>query len=108
MSEISRGANGVNFSVQRADELFQQHRLNVFRHADLFLSQLLLVEWPSAVLIAVFAPPEVWFMPHHTLSIGIAAVAGGFLSIFPFCLARFSPSRPLTRHTIAIAQMLMS
>src|SRR5204863_5941598 len=41
-------------------------------------------------------------------SIGTAVLGGGLFSLIPFCLARFYPSRPVARHAIAVAQMLMS
>ena len=42
MFEMSLGASGVNYSVERADELFQQHRQEIQRSTDRLFAKLML------------------------------------------------------------------
>jgi hypothetical protein len=98
---MNPGAGSVNYSVQRADELFEQHRRKVFSRADRFFAQLMFIEWPAGILIAILGSSERWL-------IGVAALLGGVISLIPICLAAIWPGRVFTRHVIAGAQMLMA
>ncbi|HEX7517785.1 MAG TPA: PAS domain S-box protein [Chthoniobacterales bacterium] len=107
---MSRGASGVNYSVERADELFEQHRQEIFRSTDRLFARLMFFQWLVGILIALFISPWTWNGQSSQIHIHVwaAIFLGGAISIFPIWLTRIWPGAAVTRHVIAVAQMLMS
>jgi signal transduction histidine kinase/DNA-binding response OmpR family regulator len=71
---------------------------------------LLLFQWVAGIAAAIWISPRAWagtdshVHPHVWTALALA----GLLNSFPIALALFYPGRRLTRHTIAVAQMLTS
>jgi PAS domain S-box-containing protein len=101
MSEMNLGGGGASHSVQRADELFTQHRRKIYCSADQLFAQLMLVQWPAAILTAILVSPEAWL-------IRTAIFLGAAISLLPICLTRIRPGAEATRQVMAIAQVLMA
>jgi PAS domain S-box-containing protein len=99
-----------SFPVERADELFDQHRQEIFRNTDRLFARLMLFQWLAGILIAVLTSPRTWegTSSHIHLHVWAAIFLGGAISIFPIWLTRIWPGAPVTRYVIAVAQMLMS
>ena len=110
MFEMSLGAGGVNYSVERADELFERHRHKIFLSADRLCVRLLFAQWLAGILIALFVAPLAWDGQSSQVPIHVwaAIFSGGAICILPICLARIWPGSAVTRYFIAVAQMLMS
>ena len=110
MFEMSLGASGVNYSVERADELFEQHRQEIFRNTDRLFARLMLFQWLAGILIALFVAPLAWAGQSSQVHLHVwaAIFLGGAISIFPIWLTRIWPGAAVTRYVIAVAQMLMS
>ncbi len=110
MFEMSLGANGVNYSVERADELFKQHRQEIFRNTDRLFARLLLFQWIAGILVALFVAPLTWDGQSSQVHLHVwaAIFLGGAISIFPIWMTRAWPGAAITRYVIAVAQMLMS
>ena len=68
------------------------------------------LQWVAAVGVALWVSPRTWeglssrTHPH----VWIALFLGGLISLFPILLAVWQPGRALTRHAIAVGQLLMS
>ena len=79
------------------------------RATDRLFSGLLAFEWLAAILTALVIAPRAWsgttswIHPH----IWAATLLGGAIVSLPITLAWFQPGRPLTRHVIAVTQMLI-
>jgi signal transduction histidine kinase/CheY-like chemotaxis protein len=71
---------------------------------------LLLFQWVAGIATAIWISPRTWDVsqsqthPH----IWAAVFLAGIIISLPIALAVFYPGRAITRHTIAVAQMLMS
>ena len=93
MFEMSLSANGVNYSVERADELFEQHRQEIFRNTDRLFARLMLFQWIAGILIALFVAPLTWDGQSSQVHIHVwaAIFLGGAISIFPIWLTRIWP-----------------
>ena len=110
MFEMSLGASGVNYSVERAEELFQQHRQEIHRSTDRLFARLMFFQWIAGILMALFVSPLTWAGHSSQVHIHVwaAIFLGGAISIFPIGMTRAWPGAAVTRHVIAVAQMLMS
>lgn len=80
------------------------------RRTDRLIAFLMLLQWPSAVLAALLLSEKTWdgrmsrIHPHVVTAIWM----GGLVTLLPITLAVLRPGRVLTRHLIAVCQMLMS
>ncbi|MDP9003592.1 MAG: PAS domain S-box protein [Verrucomicrobiota bacterium] len=110
MFEMSVGANGVNYSVERADELFEQHQQKTYRQTDRLFAWLMFFQWLGAILVAVVVSPHTWAgqASQENLPVWAAIFLGGAITGFSIWMTRLRPGAALTRHVIAVAQMLMS
>lgn len=110
MFEVSLGASGVNYSVERAEELFQQHRQEIHRSTDRLFAKLMFFQWILGIVMALFVSPLTWAGQTSQVHIHVwtAIFLGGVISIFPIWMTRAWPGAAVTRHVIAVAQMLMS
>jgi diguanylate cyclase (GGDEF)-like protein len=91
--------------------------LSSSNHSDLrtaqvgrMMSWLLALEWASMIVTAIVLSPRTWSGAQSHLHPHLwAAILAGPAFILPaILLAAIYPTRPFTRHTIAVAQMLVS
>src|SRR5436190_6265929 len=110
MFEMSLGASGVNYSVERAEELFQQHRKEIVRNTDRLFGRLMFFQWIAAILIALFVAPWSWKGQSSQVHMDVwaALFLGGAISIVPIWMTWAWPGATINRFVIAVAQMLMS
>lgn len=94
---------------EMALKLFEAHRQQILRRTDLWFGGLMVFQWAAAIAAALWISPRTWsgefsrIHPHLYASLFL----GGVITIFPVLLACFRPGQPLTRHSLAAAQMLM-
>jgi PAS domain S-box-containing protein len=95
---------------RRAEELFQQHRAQIFRQTDQLFARLMLCQWVFCIIIALLVSPRTWDGASSQVHIHVwaAILIGGAISLFPVWMTRVWPGAAVTRHVIAVAQMLMS
>ena len=110
MFEMSLGAKGVKYSVERADELFEQHRQEIVRNTDRLFGRLMFFQWIAGILIAIFVAPLTWTGQSSQIHMHVwaAIFLGGAISIFPIWMTSAWPGATINRYVIAVAQMLMS
>src|SRR5438067_4538929 len=110
MFTVSPGANGADYSAERADELFNQHREQIYRNTDRLFVKLMFFQWIAGIFIALFVSPSTWAGQSSQIHIHVwaAIFLGGAISIFPIWMARVWPGAFGTRYVIAVAQALMS
>ena len=94
----------------RAEEVFQQHRQQVFKRTDRWFARLMLFQWLAGIVIAVVVSPRTWAGQSSSIHLHVwaAIFLGGAIASFPIVLALTQPGKAVTRFTVAIAQMLFS
>jgi PAS domain S-box-containing protein len=101
---------GTETLASRTAKLFKEQQQNIVLHTDRLFFWLMIFQWLFAIGLAACLSPRTWsgmdsrINPH----IWLAVILGGIITAFPVLLAWFQPGRTLTRHVIAVAQMLMS
>src|SRR3954470_18145418 len=95
---------------ERAEELFQQHRRQIFHDTDKLFARLMLFQWVACIVIALVVSPRTWDGEVSQIHIHVwaAILIGGAISLFPVWMTRVWPGTFATRNVIAVAQMLMS
>ena len=97
-------------SSPRAEQIFAEQLASQRTRTTRMFAWLMLAQWAAAVLAAVIISPRTWIGDQHRIHqhVWIAILAGGALAALPIALAFTYPERRLTRHVIAVAQMLFS
>lgn len=95
--------------VQRARDRFTRHLSRTHATTDRLFAKMLLGQWLAAVLIAVVYSPYAWegrsraIHAHVWLALGLGAA----IISLPVALCVLRPGWVLTRHVVAMAQMLL-
>jgi len=99
-----------NSLAARTAQLFQEHHQNIVRHTDLLFARLMIGQWIFAVALALWISPRTWAGTESGLHLHVlaAVVLGGAVTIVPVLMAFLRPGKTLTRHAVAVGQMLMS
>jgi hypothetical protein len=94
----------------RSNTLFQERWQARLVKVDRMFAVLMTVQWISAVLVALFFSPYAWSGKTRVIHthVYVALFMGGAIALFPIVLAKYRAGSPLTRHVIAVSQMLMS
>jgi two-component system, sensor histidine kinase and response regulator len=95
---------------KRAASLLQEHQQTTYKRIDRSFAGLLIFQWLAAILIALLVSPLTWagqFKQTH-IHVWTAIFLGGLIITWPVFLALKQPGRKLTRHVIAVSQMLFS
>jgi PAS domain S-box-containing protein len=109
-SAASKTIDVTDAVSERIAELFKEQQQNIIRHTDRLFSWLMICQWFFAIGLALWISPRTWsgvdsqIHPHVWLAIFL----GGIITSAPVFLARKQPGKTLTRHVVAIGQMLMS
>ncbi|MDC0711301.1 ATP-binding protein [Stigmatella sp. ncwal1] len=95
---------------ERTGRLFTQHQQEVWRRVDRLFAGLMGAQWVFAIALALFVSPYSWEGRARELHLHVymAVGLGGALNAFPICLVWLRPGSALTRHVVAISQMLWS
>ena len=93
-----------------ANEIYANQARQLHESTDRLFAGLMVFQWIFAVILACWISPYTWngterSVHPHVLT---ALVLGGIITALPVWLAWRSPGAVLTRHTMAVAQMLMS
>jgi ABC-type transporter Mla subunit MlaD len=93
---------------RRAEALFRAHQQNTFRRTDYLFAALLACEWLASIGVALWVSPRTWAGLSSTTHphVWAAIVLGGAIVSLPILLALALPGHTLTRHVIAVGQML--
>jgi hypothetical protein len=100
----------ANAIAARMTELFQEQHQNIIRHTDLLFARLMVCQWVFGLALAFWISPFTWAgtVSRINMHVWAAALLGGVITIVPVTLAFLRPGETLTRHAVAIGQMLMS
>jgi PAS domain S-box-containing protein len=98
-------------TIQRwAEDLFTDQQQAIYKHTDRMFGVLMLIQWLAGIAAALWISPQTWAGQYSQTHIHVwaAVFLGGVISIFPGILIVIRPGHVVTRHVIAVAQMLMS
>ena len=93
----------------RARELLARQQRRVYERTDLLFGLLLELQWLAAVACAVWLSPKSWAGSNQTHPyVWAALLIGGTISAIPLLLVFWRPGSVITRHAVAVSQMLYS
>ncbi len=100
-------ADGVS---TRTAELFKEQQQSIVKHTDWIFAWLMIFQWVFGMALALWISPRTWFgsSSQTHLHVWAAALLGALVTSVPVLLAMKQPGAVLTRHAIAVGQMLMS
>ena len=96
--------------MQRTAIVFREHLDANHRRTDHMFAWLMSIQWLAGIAAALWISPRVWAGQYSQTHIHVwaALFLGGIISGFPVFLAVTRPGTVLTRHIIAVGQMLTS
>ena len=105
LSEAPHGAG-----VASADALLAKSLRTIHIDTDRLFAVLMGIQWVGGILLALLVSPRTWIgdATQTHLHVWAAIFQGAAISVFPIAVALKFPGEPLTRHVIAVAQMLWS
>jgi two-component system, sensor histidine kinase and response regulator len=94
----------------RADQIYQEHLLAGYRRGDELFMGLLLLEWACSIAFSLLVSPYSWAGETYSIHVHVwsAVVLGGTIVGLPLALVVLKPGAAVTRHAVAVGQMLMS
>lgn len=110
MFEMMRKLTQHESPAARADELFKQQQHEIYVKTDRLFAKLMFCQWLACIVMAIVISPYTWSGETRAIHAHVwaAIFAGAGISLFPIWLTRVWPGAAITRHVIAVAQMLMS
>jgi two-component system, sensor histidine kinase and response regulator len=94
----------------RTDELVVEHQGRLYDQTSRLFTILMVVQWLAGVSAAIWISPLAWSgsSSHIHIHVWLALFLGGMITSLPVFLTIARPRDALTRHTVAVCQMLMS
>ena len=94
----------------RADELFHEHQHRIYVRTDRLFAALMVLQWIATFAASCWITPLSWSGPNWQVNVHLwaALVLGGIVTIVPVMMSVLFPGHAITRHVIAVAQMLFS
>jgi signal transduction histidine kinase len=110
MEHRAVSSSGIPNVGLRAESLFTKHRQRIFERTDRMFAGLMIAQWAAAIVVAAVYSPYAWKGDERSTHVHLYAAVflGAAISSLPVGLAVFRPGEAITRHVIAIAQMLWS
>lgn len=95
---------------ERADCLFHEQQLQIYKRTDRWFAFLMMAQWAAGILTALLISPRAWEGTQYSVHphVWIAVFLGAAISSIPIAFGLTMPGKAITRHTIAIGQMLTS
>lgn len=96
--------------ASREATLFAEHQQSIYQHMDRAFAGLMLFQWLAGIGAAFWLSPLTWTgaVSRTHVHVWTALFLGGAVTLYPVTLALIQPGKVLTRHSIAVGQLLMS
>ncbi|HLJ45426.1 MAG TPA: response regulator [Bryobacteraceae bacterium] len=96
--------------ASRTRELVEEHKNTTYKRTSRLFAILMSVQWVAGIAAALWISPRTWSgdTSQIHLHVWMAIVLGGIITSLPVFLTLTQPCSALTRHTVAVSQMLMS
>ena len=108
MHALTLDADQEEAAARRTTKLFQEQLDADRKETDLKFAWLMALQWVAGMVAALWISPRTWEGQYSETNIHVwaALFLGGMISGFPIYLALSFPGEVLTRHMIAVGQML--
>lgn len=105
-AEIKQGDK----TIARKKELLAQKHFEICRDTDRWFVKLLIFQWIFGIILSLIVSPRTWAGQYSQVHIHVwaAIFLGGAIIFFPIVLGILNPGKTLTRHVIAVGQVLYS
>ncbi|HLX37579.1 MAG TPA: histidine kinase dimerization/phospho-acceptor domain-containing protein, partial [Candidatus Binataceae bacterium] len=110
MQAIEAGPARDETAQRRALEIYNEMAQRDYCQTDRMFAGLMVLQWIAGIIAAVVISPRAWageFSSTH-IHVWAAIILGGAITAVPVAMALEFPGETLTRHAIAIGQMLTS
>jgi two-component system, sensor histidine kinase and response regulator len=96
--------------AQLTAEHFQNHCQQIWQRTDRMFAGLMALQWLAGIGVALWITPLTWIGAASSIHLHVLAAIflGGTIAAFPILLVALRPGQAITRHVIAVAQMLAS
>jgi signal transduction histidine kinase/CheY-like chemotaxis protein len=96
--------------AQLTAEHFQNHCQQVWQRTDRMFAGLMALQWLAGIGVALWITPLTWIGATSSIHLHVLAAVflGGTIGAFPILLVFLLPGQAITRHVVAVAQMLGS
>jgi signal transduction histidine kinase len=110
MQTVNAAGLVPNAEKARTEALFEDAENKILCRTDRIFARLMIFQWVAGIVAAIVISPRTWIgaTSHIHLHVFAAIFLGGAISGFPVFLVYTRPGHVVTRHTIAVAQMLTS
>lgn len=97
-------------SCQAADEFLAEQQERIYKSTDRLFVALMTFQWAFCILLSLVISPTTWTGARSSVNphVWSALILGGIISSFPMYLGIRHPGWVVTRHVVAVSQMLMS
>jgi two-component system sensor histidine kinase/response regulator len=104
------GSTTHGTGTPRARELFDQQWHDNARRTDRMFAGLMILQFLGAIVVSLILSPKTWNGPESQIHphVWLSVFFGGALASLPVYLAWKLPGKAVTRHVIALAQMMFS
>ncbi len=94
----------------RTLELWREHQTSICTRTDRLFAVILLIQWLAGIGVAAWVSPRTWIGSASEVNphVWVAIMLGGAIAVPAAALGWFRAGGALTRHVIAVAQMLAS
>ena len=106
MSNSEYQTDAKHPAKERAESIFRALKETTYKQTDRMFAWLIAFEWLAAMAAASLIAPRVLPTDQPMQLVGTALALAGLLYLFPLYLALRYPGHALTRHVIAVGQML--
>jgi len=111
-SAAANTPNPASSVAARTEQLFSDHQNGIHRRTDRMFGYLMVLQWLGSIAAALWIAPRTWTgsgsVSPVQLHVWVAVFMGALIITVPVLLAWKCPGKTLTRHAIAIGQMLSS
>src|SRR6059058_4693918 len=110
MPEVKTLSGKEDALGQRTSALAGQQQQRIYQRTDRLFAGLMLFQWLAGIAAALWISPQTWAGPASRIHLHVwaALYLGGAITALPVFLALIQPGTVLTRHAIAVGQMLTS
>jgi signal transduction histidine kinase/CheY-like chemotaxis protein len=94
----------------RARELMTSHQRQIYTQTSHLFAILMSLQWVAGIAAALWISPKTWVGATSSINLHVwlAIFLGGAITGLPVFLALTQPAEAMTRHVVAVGQMLMS
>src|SRR4051812_41232914 len=97
-------------ATRRVGTFFSEQLHKIHRRTDRLFAVLMIVQWIAGIVAACAVSPRAWSGAENRIHphLFAAVFLGGLIASLPVALVFLKPGAAITRHTVAVAQMLFS